>query len=181
VVGVGEPDLPGVEREIQSISKASGAARVLAGPAATRAAVAHSLATARVVHLAGHGWEAEEAPPLGGVRVADGWFTAADLPADGVTADLVVLAACRTGRTRGHAGVAWGGLVTALISAGARRVLWTTDDVDDAATARLMTLFHEARRSGDDRSAFGSALARGAVESGHAGSVLAFRLSGVPS
>jgi len=42
-----------------------------------------------------------------------------------------------------------------------------------------MTLFHEARRSSDDPSAFGTAAAAAAAEAGHVGSVLAFRLSGV--
>lgn len=179
VLGVGEANLPGVARELAEVAGAAGGARVVQGPEATRDAVAHALATAQVVHLAGHGWDAEQAPPFGGVRVADGWFTASDLPRGGVAADLVVLAACRTGRTAGRAALAWGGLVRALLSAGARRVLWTMDDVDDSATARLMTLFHEARRSGDDREAFGVAAAQAAAEAGHAGAVLGFRLSGV--
>jgi tetratricopeptide (TPR) repeat protein len=183
VLGVGAPDLPGVSRELHAIAAAAGVngdARVLSGAEATRAAAAEALATAKVVHVAGHGWDAEQAPPLGGVRLADGWFTAADLPPGGVSADLVILAACRTGRAAGRAALAWGGLVPALLSAGARRVLWTIDDVDDSATARLMTLFHEARTvSDDDRTAFGQAAAKAAVEAGHVGAVLAFRLSGV--
>jgi len=179
ILGVGDPGLPGVDREIAAIAQAAGAARVVQGDAATRAAVTEALATARVVHVAGHGWDAEQAPPLGGVRLADGWYGAADLPPGGVVADLVVLAACRTGRAAGRAALAWGGLVRALLSAGARRVVWTMDDVDDSATARFMTLFHEARRSSDDPSAFGTAAAAAAAEAGHVGSVLAFRLSGV--
>jgi hypothetical protein len=179
VIGVGDPGLPGVGREIDAIARAAQAATVLSGAAATRAAVAQALGSARVVHIAGHGWDAEQAPPLGGVRVADGWFAAADLPPGGVAADLVVLAACRTGRAAGRAALAWGGLVRALLSAGARRVLWTIDDVDDSATARLMTLFHQARAASDDRAAFGLSAVQAAGEAGHVGAVLAFRLSGV--
>ncbi|MCC7138663.1 MAG: CHAT domain-containing protein [Planctomycetes bacterium] len=182
VLGVGEPDLPGVAAELAAIAQAAGGATIVQGAQATRAAVAQALATARVVHVAGHGWDAEQAPPLGGVRVADGWFSAADLPPGGVAADLVVLAACRAGRAAGRAALAWGGLVSGLLSAGARRVLWSIDDVDDSATARLMTLFHTARALGeDDRVAFGRAAAKAAGEAGHAGAVLAFRLSGVVS
>jgi CHAT domain-containing protein len=69
--------------------------------------------------------------------------------------------------------------VTALLSAGARRVLWSLDDVDDDATARLMSRFHRERSEADDVSAFGRALAATAREVGHAGSVVAFRLTGV--
>ena len=181
LIGVGDPDLPGVEREVAAIAEAAGAVRIHTGASATRAAVSDALRTARVVHVAGHGWAAEGAPPLGGVRVADGWFTVADLPVGGVGAELVVLAACRTGRETGRAAQAWGGLVTALLAAGARRVVWTDDDVDDEAAARLMTLFHRARNQSDTDTAFGEALARGGVEAGHLGAVLAFRCSGVPA
>ena len=181
VLGVGDPDLRGVEREVRDIAAAAGGAVPLIGRAATREAVLRALSTARVVHLAGHGWDAGEAPPMGGVRVADGWLTAADLPDGGLSAELVLLAACRTGRTSGRAHEAWGGLVPALLSRGVRRVVWTTDDVEDDTTARVMTRFHALRASCDDRRAFGLALARGAVEAGHVGSVLAFRLSGVDS
>ncbi|MFO0931305.1 MAG: CHAT domain-containing protein [Planctomycetota bacterium] len=181
VVGVGAPELPGVEREVADVAAALGTDRVLAGPAATRAAVADALATAEVVHVAGHGWDAGEAPPLAGVRLADGWFSAADLPPGGVAARLVVLAACRTGRTSGPAGVAWGGLVQALLTRGAHRVIWTLDDVDDRAAASLMATFHRTRRTWDDRPAFGRSLLETARAAGHPGSVLAFRCSGVCS
>lgn len=179
VVGVGDVTLPGVGEEVAAIARAAGTATVLHGPLATRAAVADALARAGVVHVAGHGWDAEEAPPFAGVRLHDGWFSAADLPPDGVVADLVVLAACRSGRAAGRAALAWGGMVRSLLTAGARRVVWTIDDVDDAVTARLMTLFHEGRRTRPDTAAFGEAVATVAAEVGHAGAVLSFRSSGV--
>jgi CHAT domain-containing protein len=181
VVGVGAPELPGVEREVADVAAALGTDRILAGAAATRAAVAEALATAEVVHVAGHGWDAGEAPPLAGVRLADGWFSAADLPPGGVAARLVVLAACRTGRTAGPAGVAWGGLVQALQARGAHRVVWTLADVDDRAAAALMATFHRTWTSWDDRPAFGRSLLETAATTGHPGSVLAFRCSGVCS
>src|SRR5262249_22313202 len=71
--------------------------RVLLGSRATRAAVLEALARARVVHLAGHGWDAGEAPPLGGIRLDEGWLAAVDLVGRPGACDLVVLAACRTG------------------------------------------------------------------------------------
>jgi len=179
VVGVGAPELPGVAREVADVADALATDRVLVGPAATRAAVAEALATADVVHVAGHGWDAGEAPPLAGIRLADGWFTAADLPASGVAARLVVLAACRTGRVAGPAGLAWGGLVQALLTRGARRVVWTLDDVDDRAAAAVMASFHRARHRCDDSAAFGRSLLETSSALGHPGAVLAFRCSGV--
>ena len=180
VVGVGAPDLPGVDDELRRLAALRPASRVLERGDATRAALAGALATAAVVHVAGHGWDAVDAPPLAGVRLADGWFCAEDVPAR-VSADLVVLAACRTGRAEGPASLAWGGLVSRLLSSGARRVIWTDDDVDDRTTARLMGDFHATRGRCDDETAFGRSVARIALESRHIGAVLPFRISGVAS
>ena len=178
VVGVSAPDLAGVDAEVRAVADVLDAEEALLGAAATRSALAHALAHASVVHVAGHGWDASEAPPLSGIRLADGWFCADDVP-DVVAADLVVLAACRTGRAAGPAALAWGGLVSRLLSSGARRVVWTDDDVDDEAAARVMVAYHATRRGWDDEGAFGRALALVAHESNHPGAVLPFRISGV--
>ncbi len=178
VVGVSAPDLAGVDAEVRAVADVLHAEEALLGAAATRSALSHALSTAAVVHVAGHGWDASEAPPLSGVRLADGWFCADDVP-DVVAADLVVLAACRTGRASGPAALAWGGLVARLLSSGARRVVWTDDDVDDRAAARVMVAYHTTRGGWDDEAAFGRALARVAAESNHPGAVLPFRISGV--
>ena len=170
-----EPDLPGVEEETLALGPD---VEVVAGEAATRARVAQALASKAVVHLAGHGYDAEEAPGLGGVRVADGWFGTADLPPR-VAAELVVLAACRTGRETGTAGEAWGGLPAALLARGARRVLWTADEVEDALTVQLMRRFHAERRGRPATAAFGRAIEDVRGARGHAGGLLPFRLSGV--
>jgi tetratricopeptide (TPR) repeat protein len=179
VVGVGDPALAHVAREVEEVAEAARASRVLLRGDATRAAVLDALASSSVVHLAGHGWDAGDAPPLGGVRLADGWLAAVDLFDRRVSCDLVVLAACRTGRSSDGRRPAWGGLVPALLAAGARRVVWTADDVDDRATASLMGRFHRARRPDDGGRAFGEALAASAREEGHPAPALPFRLSGV--
>lgn len=180
VLGVGAPELAGVDDEVRAVAARLDSSRICLGDAATRAALTSALATASVVHVAGHGWDAAEAPPLSGVRLADGWFCADDIP-DVVSADLVVLAACRTGRSSGPAALAWGGLVSRLLSQGARRVVWTDDDVDDEAAARLMADFHATRDGWDDRTAFGRSVVRVGAACGHPGAVLPFRLSGVES
>ena len=180
VLGVGAPELVGVDDEVRAVAERLPSSRVCLGASATRAALSSALATASVVHVAGHGWDAAEAPPLSGVRLADGWFCADDIP-DVVVADLVVLAACRTGRASGPAALAWGGLVSRLLSQGARRVVWTDEDVDDEAAARLMSDFHATRAGWDDRAAFGRSVVRVGAACGHPGAVLPFRLSGVES
>ena len=178
VLGVGAPDLPGVDAEVASVAEAAHADGVYRGASATRAALAGALSESRVVHVAGHGWDASEAPPLAGVRMSDGWFCAEDVP-DVVRADLVVLAACRTGASAGAAALAWGGLVPRLLVRGARRVVWTQDDLDDRSAAGTMTRFHRARAEASVGVALGRALAAAATAAGHPCAVLPFRLSGV--
>ena len=132
--------LPGIGDESTGMPAGS---RLLRGPEATTSALADALARPGVVHVSGHGIAAFEAPPLGGVRVHGGWFTATDLPPK-VRADLVVLGACRTGLDRGEGAHAWGALPTALLAAGARRVVWSDEDLDDMTAARFATRFHSA-------------------------------------
>lgn len=175
ILALGETDLPGVADELRSLA---GKGEAWAGAQATCAALSRALATHAVVHVAGHGFDAPEAPALGGVRLFDGWYGAADLPPS-IGATLVVLAACRTGRRTGPQALAWGGLPSRLLAAGARHVLWTADDVDDATSARLTTLLHAGLAAGLEAStAFGQALAGVAAERGHLGTLLPFRLSG---
>ncbi len=139
-IALGDPNLPGVRMEMRLLA---GRAKLLCGSQATCAALAAALAEPGLVHVAGHGFVSTDVPALGGVRLADGWFGTTDVPPE-VAADLVVLAACRTGVEAGVAARAWGGLPAALLAAGARRVIWTTDDVDDAIGTELTLRLHGA-------------------------------------
>ncbi len=60
-----------------------------------------------------------------------------------LSADLVVLSACETGRGRTVGGEGVLGLVRSFLQAGAPRVVASLWKVDDAATAALMGRFHE--------------------------------------
>lgn len=167
---VGAQDLPGAQAEAAAVTSAPPLEP-------SRAALTRALVRARVVHVAGHGYTPDDAPALGGVRLADGWFTAADLPAR-VGADLVVLAACRSGAAVPTPRVPVGGLPRALLVAGARRVLWTAADVDDATSAALMAAFHGYRATLGVARAFGQALADVRRAEGTVARCLPFRCSG---
>jgi hypothetical protein len=175
-LALGEPDLPGIAREPSTLAPEVERGE---GLAATRAALEAALTRRARVHVSGHGFAAVEAPALGGVRLADGWFGAADLP-ESVHADVVVLAACRTGLVAGPGALAWGGLPAQLLAAGVRHCVWTADDVEDAATAALTARLHAGLDRGEDVSrAFGGALGALARERGHVATLLPFRLSGL--
>ncbi len=174
VIAAGETGLAGISREALRVSKG---ARLLRGPAARRDRVTEALCSRRVVHLAMHGVAAPDAPALGGVRLADGWFTAADVP-ERVATEVVSLAACQTGTPQTAAGRAWGAIPYALLRSGTRWVIWTSADVDDETTADLMSAFYPLGDMHDVPDAFGRALAQVWERRGTPAGLLPFHLSG---
>ena len=170
----GERHLPAVAREARHVA-AKG--HVLRRGQATRQAAAEALGSCAVVHFAMHGVAAPLAPALGGVRLDDGWFTAADMPPR-VAARLVSLAACQTGALPSPQAQAWGALPSALLRAGVRWVLWTAGDVDDETTADLMSAFHPIHDFNRVPDAMGRALEHVATQQGTVARLLPFRLSG---
>ncbi|HET6574279.1 MAG TPA: CHAT domain-containing tetratricopeptide repeat protein [Fimbriiglobus sp.] len=81
---------------------------------------------------------------LGGKETYDGRLTAERiLRRWKLDADLVTLSACRTGLGRYSGGEGYVGFSQALFLAGARSLVLSLWEVDDAATALLMTRFYE--------------------------------------
>jgi CHAT domain-containing protein len=123
----------------------------LIGSQATEPAVMQKLPSARIIHLATHGTFNEQQPLLGGVALAqtgkdtqnDGLLTADEIfNLDGkLSAELLVLSACNTGRGR-ITGDGVIGLSRSFIAAGIPSVLVSLWAVPDAPTAFLMTEFY---------------------------------------
>jgi CHAT domain-containing protein/tetratricopeptide (TPR) repeat protein len=104
----------------------------------------------RVLHLAGHGLAY---PDLAGLvlslhdergRPVDGLVQAYEIYGLRLSADLVVLSACRTSLGQEIRGEGLMGLSRGFLHAGASQVLASLWDVDDAATAELMRRFYGA-------------------------------------
>ena len=76
-------------------------------------------------------------------RPLDGFLYAKDIETLDLSADLVVLSACGTALGKEIRGEGVVGLPQAFLSAGASRVIVSVWDVDDRATADLMTRFYE--------------------------------------
>jgi CHAT domain-containing protein len=116
---------------------------------ANRAAAAGSqLQHFRYVHFATHGFLVDAHPDLSGLvlslvdregRAQPGLMTTADVFDMHLDAQLVVLSGCRTALGRELRGEGLVGLARAFMYAGARGVLASLWQVDDAATAELMT------------------------------------------
>jgi CHAT domain-containing protein len=124
---------------------------VLIGREATEAAVkaaseSGQLARYRYIHFATHGilGLTDATPPslvlalAGEQRGEDGFLTLGEVTGLRLSADLVVLSACQTGRGKLYNAEGVSGLARAFLSAGSRGVLCSLWRVDDAATADLM-------------------------------------------
>jgi CHAT domain-containing protein/tetratricopeptide (TPR) repeat protein len=169
---VGNPDdgaasstlarLPGAEREVAAIARMlpSGTATVLTGADATESRVRGLIAGQTVVHIATHGvlyddQRVDSFLALGGHgrdAASDGRLTAAEIYNLSLTADLVVLSACRSAR-----GPVTGdgvlGMTRAFASAGTPSVLAALWDVADEAGAELMPAFYRHWHAGASKSA----------------------------
>lgn len=147
--------LPGARREVHHLARQVAGVQVMAGRRA-RASVLHQAraGTSRVLHFATHA-QVDEASPFGTFvwlapgNGSDGRLTAAAIEGLSLSAEIVVLSACRTAAGRLIAGEGVQGLTAPFLSAGARSVVATRWDVDDRATARLMGDFYEALLAGE--------------------------------
>ena len=120
---------------------------------ATRAtATGGELSKYRYVHFATHGYLDSERPDLSAVVLSlvdeqgkpqDGFLRAHEIYNLNLPAELVVLSACQTGLGKEIKGEGLVGLTRGFMYAGAARVVVSLWNVNDKATADLMTKFYE--------------------------------------
>ncbi len=159
------PALPAASREIAAAAATApaGSVKRMAGPAASERAFRAAVGDARVVHVAAHAVVSDKDPTSAFLAFGrdtgagaqpdgngDGRLTAADIYDLRVSADLVVLSACRSGRWR-ITGDGVAGFTLAFISAGARTVVASLWDAPDESARRLMRTFYARLAAGDDK------------------------------
>jgi tetratricopeptide (TPR) repeat protein len=150
----GLADLPGAEDEAEQVGTLLGATPLLRGNA-TETAVQLQAESATILHIASHGVFVPGNP------LSTNLALASDLENDGAlevreiyglrlsaSAPLVVLSACDTVTGELSEGDEFQGLTRAFLLSGARGVVASLWQVDDAATAALMIRFYENRQNG---------------------------------
>ncbi len=152
------PRLTHSRREVETIAALfpSAASTILAGEKATKAGLnALTLSRYRYLHFATHGWLDPQDLMHSGLRLtpgADGPGTAL-LSLDEIltlrlSAELVVLSACRSGEGEFLQGEGLVSLTRGFLYAGARAVVVSLWNVDDSSTADFMALFYRGIRAG---------------------------------
>jgi CHAT domain-containing protein len=127
---------------------------LLLGAAATSQSVNDGLLTARVAHLAAHVHVESTAPLSSAVLLAHGeLLRIADLVGMPLTADLVVLSACDSGRGPVTGGDEVLSMVRAVLGSGARSAIGSLWQVRDRSTGILMTRFAQELAEGADPAA----------------------------
>lgn len=147
--------LPHTRREADAIVKfvPPGQYKQAFGFTANRAMVTSpELGQYRYLHFATHGFINDRLPgELSGIVLSlfdgqgkpqDGFLRAHEIYNLKLAADVVVLSACTTGLGKESQGEGMIGLTRGFMYAGARRVVTSLWDVDDAATAELMARFY---------------------------------------
>lgn len=149
IVGIDDPGLPMVAREVEAISQGWESAKVALGPRATSRALRRQTGTFDILHLATHGVFRADNPSFSSIKLADAWLTVRDLAEIARGAQLVTLSACETGVNGITAGDEVIGLTRGLLGAGCSAVVASLWTVSDESTARLMERFYASLRTGE--------------------------------
>jgi CHAT domain-containing protein len=128
---------------------------VLEGAEATESAFrASGAGNARILHFATHGLIDEVRPDRSGLILTatppdDGLLQAREIYSLALRADLVTLSACETALGQNVTGEGIIGLTRAFFFAGARAVVASLWDIEDASAPRLMERFYSNIRRGE--------------------------------
>ena len=148
------PRLPYTRQEAEAIlalAPATGRKAALGFEANRTAAMSEDLSRYRILHLATHSFLDSMHPELSGIalsmldrqgRPQDGFLRSHEVFNLRLGAELVVLSGCRTGLGKEVKGEGLYGMTRGFMYAGSKRVLVSLWDVQDQATARLMTDFY---------------------------------------
>ena len=159
------PPLPATEREMAQLdsifARSSKPVSIFTHEAANEAEVYTSrLGQARFIHFATHGFVDTRNPELSGVLLYpgqdsdqhDGQLTAGEIFHLRISAELVVLSACETGRGRLASGEGLLGLSRSFLHAGAEHLIVSLWPVQDGATAQLMVELYSKILAPDSKS-----------------------------
>ena len=148
------PRLPYTRQEAEAIlalAPATGRKAALGFEANRTAAMSDDLSRYRIIHFATHSFLDSMHPELSGIALSmldrqgkpqEGFLRSHEVFNLRLGAELVVLSGCRTGLGKEVKGEGLYGMTRGFMYAGSRRVLVSLWDVQDQATARLMTDFY---------------------------------------
>jgi tetratricopeptide (TPR) repeat protein len=152
LLGVADEKAPMVAEEIATLSRLFPSARVLLNENATRQAFMDESQGSSFLHIAAHAVFRQDNPMFSSFKLADGWFTAFDLFSMSCRTNLVTLSGCQSGMSEVAGADDLLGLMRGFLYAGARSLLLSLWNVNDAATTALMVRFYDEWQQGTVKS-----------------------------
>jgi len=151
-------DLPNAQVEAVNVAALFPASKALVRQDASKTAIKELGSGFSMLHFATHGKFNSDDPLASGLYLAkgteaDGVLSVADLYTLRFDADLVTLSACETGLGKVANGDDVIGLTRGFLYAGARSIVASLWEVDDAATEQLMLSFYGNLQTHDKREA----------------------------
>jgi tetratricopeptide (TPR) repeat protein len=147
------PRLPGSRREVSEVARHAppGTVTLLTGDQVLEDTIRSRARDKTVIHFATHGIVRDDQPLDSFLALGqEGRLTAQEIYGLDLTADLVVLSACRTGLGK-ISGDGIAGLTRAFFYAGTPSVLATLWDVADDPTCRLVSEFYRSLQKSPDK------------------------------
>jgi len=163
--GLSLAPLPHTRDEVQAIASLFGEqAIVRTGEKATKATAIKESEEADIIHFACHGWLDAQMPLSSGLILSqpealgkkateqdNGLLQAWEIFKLKLKAELVVLSACQTGLGAEIRGEGLIGLTRAFTYAGAKSVVVSLWEINDASTAMFMQAFYQAMKEGKSK------------------------------
>jgi CHAT domain-containing protein len=118
---------------------------------ATRVRFQERAPASQVIHVAAHGDFRPDNPLFSGLHLFDGVLTTLDVFNMRLSASLVTLSGCQTGRSVIGGGDELSGLMRAFLASGVSSLVLSLWRVEDAATTRLMTAFYALLSAGQSK------------------------------
>ena len=151
IMGVPDALTPFIADEIEAVADTLQNPRVFLGSEATLEQLRTHSSASRIVHIATHGLFRRDNPMFSSIQLGDGPLGVYDLYQLHLSAELVTLSGCSTGRSAVVGGDELLGLVRGVMYAGARAVLLTLWDADDRSSADFMRTFYGHLQRGSSK------------------------------
>ncbi len=147
VLGIPDPLAPQIAQEVSAVAACFRDSNLYVGEIATADVLTRLGRDAGFIHIATHGLFRQDNPMFSSIRLGGSQLSLFDLYELRLSAELVTLSGCGTGLNVVVGGDELLGLVRGLLYAGAKAVVVTLWDVNDASTAVFMSSFYRHLRT----------------------------------
>ncbi len=151
LMGVPDQNAPSILEELRALSGIVPHPKLFVGKAASEYVLKTAGPTARLVHIATHGYFRQDSPMFSSIRMGSSYLSLYDLYQLRLPVELITLSGCATGLNVVAAGDELIGLARGLFQAGAQSLLLSLWDVHDRSTADFMAEFYRRYQAGEEK------------------------------